>query len=78
METANTETIMARLDALEKENASLKAKVSTGGGVRITYSEYQGKPIMELSGSGPPFRFGKGKAKMIVAAFDAIQEFAKD
>lgn len=78
MET-NTDVILARLDALEKENATLKAKVGTTvGNVRVSYSEYQGKPVMELSGQGPPFRFGKGKARMIVAAFEAIKEFAKD
>lgn len=76
MET-NTDVIMARLDALEKENKELKAKASvSAGGVRVSYSEYQGKPVMELSGQGPPFRFGQAKAKMIVAAFDAIKEFA--
>jgi hypothetical protein len=76
MEETNTETILARLDALEKENKELKAKAGVPGGVRVSYSEYQGKPVMELSGSGPPFRFGQAKARMIVAAFEEIKMFS--
>lgn len=46
--------------------------------VEISYSEYKGNDLVSLKqGQMMPFSFGKGKARMIVAQFEAIKAFAE-
>lgn len=69
--------MLARIDVLQKENAALKTSKSMGG-VNISYGSYKGKPTMELSGTCAPLRFGKAKARAIVACIDEIKRFAEE
>ncbi|MDR2049737.1 MAG: hypothetical protein LBP69_09820 [Treponema sp.] len=46
----------------------------------VGYSEYQGKPVIELKRDADdryPFSFGLAKAKLIVENIEAIKEFAE-
>jgi hypothetical protein len=67
--------MLARIEALQKENNALK--VQPGNGVIVKYDTYKGQPVMSLSGACPPLAFGKAKARAIVAAFEDIKRFAE-
>jgi len=67
--------MVAKIDALQKENAALKTS-KTSGGVNIEYDTYKGQPVMKISGPCPPLAFGKSKARAIVAVMEEIKRFA--
>ena len=49
--------------------------------VIVSKSEYKGHPMLELKGSEVdqyPFRFGIGKAKLLLACLDEIEEFISE
>jgi len=58
----------------ELEQAVAKEKVYV---VKITYSEYKGKPTMAIGTGFKDMCFGQMKAKMLVDNIDAIREFAE-
>ena len=68
--------MLARIDALQKENTALKTTKSTSG-VVVEYDTYKGQPVMKISGVCPPLAFGKAKARAIVSVFDEIKRFAE-
>ena len=47
----------------------------------VEYDEYKGNKLIVLKRSEDdkyPFKFGKGKARLIVENFEAIKKFAED
>ena len=68
--------MVAKIDALQKENAALKTS-KTSGGVYIEYDTYKGQPVMKISGPCPPLAFGRAKAQAIVAVFEDVKKFAE-
>jgi len=76
---ANMDSVMARLEALEKENTQLKQSGGFGfSAPHVTYGEYKGKQTIIINGAGKPLSFGRTKAKAIVACFDEIKRFAEE
>jgi len=67
--------MLARIEALQKENNALKVRPTSG--VVVEFGEYKGQPVMKISGMCPPLAFGKAKARAIVAAFEDIKKFAQ-
>lgn len=64
-------------------NTSVKAKatIDPNTPVKATVGDYEGKPTITLqrgesSFVNRPFTFGKAKAQMIVAQYEAIKRFA--
>lgn len=45
--------------------------------VKITYSTFKEKPVMQIGTGFKDMCFGQMKAKMLVANIDAIREFAE-
>jgi len=67
--------MLARIDALQQENASLKTKPVSG--YYTSYSDYKGRPVIVLNGPMRPFVFGRSKAKAVVALFEDVKRFAE-
>ena len=65
---------------VEQLEAVTKVKASAPQALVVSFSEYEGNPLIVLKRgeNGRPFSFGIEKAKMIVEAIKSIESFIND
>ena len=72
------EDIKKRLEALERENRSLREAIAHGASsnktIRCTVGEYMGHPTIKFETGGRPFSLGLRKAAIVLRCIEYVKK----
>lgn len=71
------EFALAKMEETKRLRSELNERKGLNRPYTVKYGEHKGVPVICIAGPIPTFRFGRRKAKAIVAMFDNIKSFAE-